>query len=169
MAKMAHLRFRWRTVFMKSRSRAALVAAVFALSFTIQAAGASSPASAPAGGPGSITPEELKDWLSYIASDELEGRQVFTEGLGLAASYIADHLKQWGVKPAGDAGTYFQEVKVIGYTVKSQSSVTVTVNGESRTFKDGEGMTFARNQGGNQTVTSSDVVFVGYGLSRDSH
>ena len=48
----------------------------------------------------SITPDELKEWLSYIASDQLQGRRVYTEGLGLAAAYIADHLKEWGVKPA---------------------------------------------------------------------
>ena len=41
-----------------------------------------------AGGPKSIEPSELKDWLSYIASDELQGRQIYTEGLGLAAGYI---------------------------------------------------------------------------------
>jgi hypothetical protein len=27
---------------------------------------------------------------------------VYTEGIGLAAAYIADHLKEWGVKPGGD-------------------------------------------------------------------
>jgi len=116
------------------------------------------------GGAGSITPQELKDWLSYIASDELEGRQVFHEGLGLAASYIADHLHEWGVKPGGDNGTYFQDVKVLGVNTRSQSSVTVTANGQTRTFKDGEGVTFPKNQGGKQTVEGK-AEFAGYGLS----
>jgi len=116
------------------------------------------------GGAASITPQELKDWLSYIASDELEGRQVFHEGLGLAASYIADHLHEWGVKPGGDNGTYFQDVKVLGVNTRSRSSVTVTVNGQTRTFKDGEGVTFPKNQGGKQSVTGK-ADFVGYGLS----
>ena len=35
----------------------------------------------------------MKEWLTYLASDELQGRQIFTEGYGLAASYVADHLK----------------------------------------------------------------------------
>lgn len=106
----------------------------------------------------------LKEWLTYIASDELQGRQVYTEGLGLAAAYIADHLKEWGVKPAGDAGSYFQTVKVVGVKTTSRSSVTVEVNGQSKTFKDGEGITFPRNMGAKQTITSNDVVFAGYGL-----
>ena len=115
-------------------------------------------------GSASITPGELKEWLSYIASDELQGRQVFTEGLGLAAGYIADHLKEWGVKPAGDDGTYFQVVKLVGVSVKRNSSVTVTVNGQTKTFKDGEGVTFPANAGAKQTVTGA-AEFVGYGLS----
>src|SRR5215475_8629963 len=44
----------------------------------------------------SITPESLKIWLTYLSSDELEGRATFSEGLGLAAAYIADQLKQAG-------------------------------------------------------------------------
>ena len=115
-------------------------------------------------GDGQIQPSALKEWLTYIASDELQGRQVYTEGLGLAAAYIADHLKEWGVKPAGDAGSYFQTVKVVGVKTASKSSVTVDVNGQRRTFKDGEGITFPRNMGAKQTIASSDVVLAGYGL-----
>jgi len=112
----------------------------------------------------SIAQDDLRTWLTYIASDELQGRLVYTEGIGLAAAYIADHLKEWGVKPGGDHGTYFQEVRVLGVRTKSNSSVTVTVNGQSRTFKDGEGVTFPRNQGTKQTV-SGEAAFAGYGLT----
>src|SRR4051812_187795 len=143
---------------MKSRRLYALCGA-FLLALSLQATGA-----AQGKGATSITPAELKDWLSYIASDELQGRQVFTEGLGLAGGYIADHLKEWGVKPAGDNGTYFQVVKVVGVNVKRNSSVTVTVNGQTRTFKDGEGVTFPANAGGKQAI-SGQAEFVGYGLS----
>src|SRR4051794_25336209 len=104
---------------MKSRFMAAVCAAVVALSLGAGAQGK-------AGGAASITPAELKDWLSYMASDQLQGRQVYTEGLGLAASYIAEHLEEWHVKPGGDDGTYFQVVKVNGVNVKRNSSVTVT-------------------------------------------
>jgi Peptidase family M28 len=116
------------------------------------------------GGLTSIQPGPLKEWLSYIASDELQGREVYSEGLGLAASYIADHLKEWGVKPAGEDGTYFQTVKVVGVRTTSKSMVIAEVNGQTRTFKDGEGVTFPRNMGGRQTVPGENVEFVGYGL-----
>ena len=96
----------------------------------------------------SITPELLRGWLTYISSDDLEGRATFSGGLGLAAAYIADQLKDAGVKPGGDHGTYFQRVEVLGIRSTNNSSVTVEVNGQTRTFRNGEGVTFPRNVGG---------------------
>ena len=121
--------------------------------------------SASRGGRDSITPADTKAWLTYLASDELQGRATYSEGLGLAAAYLAQHLKDWGVKPAGDNGGYFQTVKVLGVRTTSRSSVTVDVNGEKRTFPDGEGITLPRNMGGRQTIVAGDVQFAGYGLS----
>jgi hypothetical protein len=149
---------------MKSRPFSALCGALVAFVLVLQVPGAAQVKKASAGGTSSITPVELKEWLSYIASDQLQGRQIYTEGLGLAASYIAEHLKEWGIKPGGDDGSYFQVVKVLGVNVKRNSSVTVTVNGQTKTFRDGEGVTFPANQGGKQTI-SGNAEFVGYGLS----
>ncbi|MGE4068144.1 MAG: M20/M25/M40 family metallo-hydrolase [Vicinamibacterales bacterium] len=136
-----------------------MVALVAALA--LQAPGAA----AQSGGASSIQPAELEGWLSRLASDDFEGRATFTEGLGLAASYIADHLKTWGVEPAGDHGTYFQRVAVLGVDSTNHSTVTVTVNGTSKTFADGEGVTFPKNVGGKQVLTGDEVVFAGYGFS----
>ncbi|HYT66539.1 MAG TPA: M28 family peptidase [Vicinamibacterales bacterium] len=147
---------------MRSRSFSALCGALAVFVLVIQAPGLAQMRKPT--GVSAITQADLKEWLSYIASDQLQGRQVYTEGLGLAASYIAEHLKAWGVKPAGDDGTYFQVVKVLGVNVKRGSTVTVTANGQSKTFKDGEGVTFPANQGGKQTITAN-AEFVGYGMS----
>ncbi len=120
------------------------------------------------GGINSIQPEPLKEWLTYLASEELQGRATYSEGLGLAAGYISAHLAQWAVKPAGDNGTYLQVVKVLGVRTTSRASVTVDVNGQSRTFKDGEGIAFAKNMGGKQTITGDQIQFAGYGLTLPS-
>jgi hypothetical protein len=152
---------------MKFRPLYALCGALTAFSLAAQLSAAPQLAAAKtsrSGGAASITPVELQEWLSYIASDQLQGRQVYTEGLGLAAAYIADHLKEWGLEPGGDDGTYFQTVKVLGVNVKRNSIVTVTVNGQSKTFKDGEGVTFPPNEGGKQTIAGT-AEFVGSGLS----
>jgi hypothetical protein len=114
-----------------------------------------------------ISTADMKEWLTYLSSDELQGRQVFTEGYGLAASYIAEHLRQWGVKPLGDDGTYFENVKLKGYKVTRNSTVGVTANGETKTFKHGDHVTFNVNSGGKQSLTFSGVEFIGYGLPAD--
>lgn len=57
-----------------------------------------------------ITAKQLKEYLTFIASDELEGRDTPSRGLDIAAKFIAGHLESWGLKPAGDDGTYFQKI-----------------------------------------------------------
>lgn len=107
---------------------------------------------------------DLQRWLTHLASDELQGRQIFNEGLGLAGAYIAEQLGAAGVTPAGDESTYFQTVAITGARTQSRSNITVTANGRTRTFADGAGVTFPRNQGRPQTIVAP-VEFVGYGLA----
>jgi hypothetical protein len=99
-----------------------------------------------------ISPLELREWLTYLSSDELQGRQVFSEGYGIAAQYIAERLRQWGVKPLGENGTYFQIVKVRSYRVTRNSSVTIEGGASPMTFKDGDHVAFPAMAGGRQTV-----------------
>ena len=114
-----------------------------------------------------VSPADLKEWLTYLSSDTLQGRQVFSEGYGLAASYIAERLRSWGVKPIGDEGTFFENVRLRGYRTTRNSSVTVTANGQTRTFKHGDHVTFAVNSGGKQTLEFDGVELVGYGQASD--
>jgi Zn-dependent M28 family amino/carboxypeptidase len=60
----------------------------------------------------SITRDDLKAWASYLASDELEGRNAGYPGNDKAVEYIASIYKEAGLKPAGENGTYFYTVKV---------------------------------------------------------
>jgi hypothetical protein len=65
---------------------------------------------APFGNVDAITAKQLRDYLTFIASDELEGRDTPSRGLDTAAKYIAEHLSSWGLKPGGGDGGYFQKV-----------------------------------------------------------
>ena len=115
-----------------------------------------------------ISATDMKEWLGYLASDALQGRQVFTEGYGLASSYVAEHLKSWGVKPLGDGGSYFESVRIRGYKITRNSSVTVVAsNGTTTTFKHGEHVTFPVGPGGKQTLTFTGAEFIGYGQASD--
>ena len=57
-----------------------------------------------------ITAAQLKDYLTFVASDEMEGRQTPSRGLDTTARFLATELSRAGVKPGGDDGTYFQKI-----------------------------------------------------------
>ena len=57
-----------------------------------------------------ITADELRAHVSFLASDELRGRDTASPGTRRAAEYLAQVLATYGVEPAGDDGTYFQQV-----------------------------------------------------------
>ena len=56
----------------------------------------------------SITAAELQRHVDVLADDTFEGREGGTRGGHAAANYLADHLQRYGLKPAGEAGSYFQ-------------------------------------------------------------
>jgi hypothetical protein len=89
-----------------------------------------SAAALPRGGADNITVAQLKDYLTIIASDEMEGRGTPSRGLDAAAKYIATNLTRWGLKPAGDDGTYFQRI-TLKQTKIDPEKTRVEINGQS--------------------------------------
>src|SRR6202158_4975414 len=57
-----------------------------------------------------ITAAQMRAFLYFIASDEMEGRDTPSRGLDTTAKFIAMNLGRWGFKPAGDDGTFFQKI-----------------------------------------------------------
>ncbi|HEY6968641.1 MAG TPA: M20/M25/M40 family metallo-hydrolase [Candidatus Angelobacter sp.] len=52
----------------------------------------------------------IRGELAFLASDALQGRGSGTHDELVAATYIASQLLQMGLKPAGDSGTFIQNV-----------------------------------------------------------
>jgi Peptidase family M28 len=103
-----------------------------------------------------ITAAQLKEWLYVVASDEMEGRDTPSRGLDMTAKFIADHLSQWGVKPGGDDGTYFQKFALTSRRVEPELTIA-SLNGQS--FKLGEDFIAEPIQG----QASGRIVYVGHG------
>src|SRR6266568_1319742 len=57
-----------------------------------------------------VTAEQLKEYLYFVASDEMEGRDTPSRGLDTTAKFIGMNLSRWGFKPAGDNGTFYQRI-----------------------------------------------------------
>src|SRR5262245_20205487 len=107
--------------------------------------------------------ERLKRDLTYLASEECEGRGAQTQGLHKAADYIAKEFEKIGLKPAGTNG-YFQPFKMSTGAASLQSA-TLKLRGPL-----GQEIELKINQhyqavglSGTGTVTAP-VVFAGYGV-----
>ncbi|MEO6049914.1 MAG: M20/M25/M40 family metallo-hydrolase, partial [Pyrinomonadaceae bacterium] len=76
-----------------------------------------------------VTAKQLSDYLYFVASDEMEGRNTPSRGLDTTAKFIAMNLSRWGFKPAGDNGTFFQQIGL-----KRNAPPTADKPGRSRPF-----------------------------------
>jgi hypothetical protein len=82
-----------------------------------------------------VTAKQLSDYLYFVASDEMEGRDTPSRGLDTTAKFIGMNLSRWGLKPAGDNGTFFQKFAITSET-PDPSNNTLTVGGKSFTVFD---------------------------------
>jgi hypothetical protein len=57
-----------------------------------------------------ITTTVLKEYLTFISSDDMQGRDTPSRGLNITAGFLAVQLARAGAEPAGDNGTYFQRI-----------------------------------------------------------
>jgi hypothetical protein len=85
-----------------------------------------------------IAADSLRKNLSYLASDQLEGRATPSRGLDLAAEYVAAQFKGAGLAPAGDDG-YFQTATVtLREPNREGFEMKVTADGRTMTIAAGE-------------------------------
>ena len=105
-----------------------------------------------------ITADTLKDYLYYVASDEMEGRDTPSRGLDLTAKFIALNLKRWGFKPAGDDGTFFQKIALRRDAV-DPAATAIEIGSQKLVY----GEDLVRVVGGGAGALSAPIVFAGDG------
>src|SRR5579871_5036473 len=69
-----------------------------------------------------IDAEKIRATVKYLADDALQGRGTGQKGGDMAADWIAQQFKSYGVQPAGDNGSFFQNVKFYGITTDPQKT-----------------------------------------------
>jgi Zn-dependent M28 family amino/carboxypeptidase len=112
-----------------------------------------------------IDPHRIAEQVRFLADDLLEGRGPGTRGGDIAANYIAAQFALYGLKPAGDNGSYLQKVDFMGVkTLPDTTASLLPAHGAAMDLKLGEDYVV-----GNQTQTDSadidaPIVFVGYGI-----
>lgn len=107
-----------------------------------------------------ITAAELKEYLSIIASDALEGRETGSRGQKMAAAFIAAHFQENGLK-APVNGSYYQPVELYS------SATTEAYLKVGQTKLDNFSGIIYAGSGDSGGEISLPVVFAGYGTEAD--
>lgn len=70
--------------------------------------------------------KDIESHIYFLASDELKGRQTGSDELKIAAAYLANNLRKYGVKPAGENGSFYQNVPL--EKVSAPSNISLKLN-----------------------------------------
>src|SRR3954469_6496932 len=83
----------------------------------------------------SISSQRIREHTRFLSSDLLEGRGVGQRGGDIAAEYIATQLALAGAKPAGDQGTYYQSVPLVGVETTPEATLSGVAGGKGVDLK----------------------------------
>jgi Tol biopolymer transport system component len=107
-----------------------------------------------------IAEADLKQHISYLASDELGGRMTGTEGEKLATQYFADIAKQIGLAPFGDDHTYFDNFDFTAGVALGDGNKLTLSGLDLNVEQDWKPLSFSQNG----EVKPAKIVFAGYGI-----
>jgi Zn-dependent M28 family amino/carboxypeptidase len=112
-----------------------------------------------------IKPENIEAHVRFLSHDLLEGRGTGQRGGDLAAEYIAAQFALYGLKPAGDKGTYMQKVPMVGITPGADTRFSlVPAKGKSTELKPlDEYVAYDQTQQPASDI-DAEIVYVGYGI-----
>jgi hypothetical protein len=116
-----------------------------------------------------IRPEAIRADMRFLADDLLEGRGTGSRGHEIAARYVASQLEGMGLQPAGENGSYFQEVPIRSLTVdEALSSATLSYKSSTVTLNAREDYLLSGDPGRREVDVEAPVVFAGYGITAPS-
>jgi hypothetical protein len=108
----------------------------------------------------------IKSYITFLSADEQQGRRTLTAGYEKMAEWAAGKFKEWGLKPAGENGTYFQKVPIGGARstlVWTTGAPSLSIAGRAFELRQGDFSVSSLSTPG--AVAAGEVVFVGYGIS----
>jgi Zn-dependent M28 family amino/carboxypeptidase len=154
-----------KTVLLSFFSLAVLAAAQNSNNPTHVIAPAPRPSSAAFAAMETINPERIRAHVRFLSHDLLEGRGTGQRGGDIAAEYIATQFAVYGLKPAGDNGTYMQKVPMVGITPMPETTFSLAPSsGSPISLKVlDEYVAYDQTQQP-QSDIDAPIVYVGYGI-----
>jgi Zn-dependent M28 family amino/carboxypeptidase len=112
-----------------------------------------------------IDPERIRAHVKFLASDLLEGRGTGQRGGEIAAEYVGTQFALYGLKPAGEGGTYFKNVPMVAVKTLPQTSFKLApMEGEEVPLKNLEDFVTNNESQAETADIDAPIVFVGYGI-----
>src|SRR6266851_2862463 len=112
-----------------------------------------------------INEARLRAHIKFLSDDLLEGRGTGARGGEIAAKYIASQLEALGLKGAGDHGSFFQPVSLVGVKADPNTKLTISGRNGKETFKFADEFVAFTGAQTDQVDVDTDLVFVGYGIN----
>jgi len=112
-----------------------------------------------------ISSERIRAHVKFLSSDLMEGRGVGTRGDELATEYLATQFALVGAKPAGDNGSYFQNVPLVGVETAPGVQLAASRGGRSMTLRWLSDFVGVNERHNPQERVDAEAVFVGHGIS----
>jgi Zn-dependent M28 family amino/carboxypeptidase len=115
----------------------------------------------------SIDAEKIRATVKYLSDDTLQGRGTGQKGGDMAADWIALQFKSYGLLPAGDEGTYFQQVNFFGVTTDPAQThfAFVPKSGPEIVLKFADDFVAMDQTHAQKSEIDAPIVFVGYGIN----
>jgi len=112
-----------------------------------------------------VDPERIRAHVRFLSDDLLEGRGTGQRGGDIAAQYIATQFALYGLKPAGDDGTYMQKVPMVGITPQPATTFALApAKGGANDLKPLDQYVAYDQTQQSQSDVNAEIVYVGYGI-----
>jgi Peptidase family M28 len=108
----------------------------------------------------SIKADELRNHLTILASDSLEGRETGQPGIDLAADYISKFSRNLGMKTMPNSASYLQPV---AFTYSKWSNLEFVANNEKYRHL-WDFLAFPDRNNSLPSLSETEVLFLGYGI-----
>ncbi len=118
----------------------------------------------PSEGLQSITPDEMKEHVYFLASDGMKGRDTPSAELDSCADYIACEFKSYGLTPPDQSKDYFQYFNTLKTHLSEPNTLILFSQGEEEEY-DLKNDFLPLHLTANKKITNADIVFVGYGIT----
>ena len=114
----------------------------------------------------SISADKIMYYDKELCSEKYAGRLTGTKEYDLAAKWVSSLFKKWGIKPAGDKGTYLQKFANPYTIIYDAGELTLTNPGggqEAKKYKYEE--EYYPDATSDKGAVTAEVIYVGYGIT----